>query len=141
MPRYPSSLLDKSTIVARNIDNSQYDNIKIVVENIKHVNTLGSILLADPDIANNLPIITTSLNLTRADKYLASQDIASMSYSSSGMLTKIQYNNPSDVDYEVLSYSSGALTNIAHYVNTVLKGNTVLSYIDGSLSSVVFMEV
>ena len=81
-----------------------------------------------------------SVNQIRADKYLASQDIASMIYSS-GILTKIQYNNPSDIDYEVLSYSAGALTNIAHFVNTVLKGNTVLSYIDGSLSSVVFMEV
>lgn len=80
------------------------------------------------------------VNLTRADKYLASQNIANMSYTN-GDLTKIQYKNATDVDYEVFSYSGGDLSVIAHYVGGVLKGNSVLLYTDGDLSSVVFTEV
>ena len=79
-------------------------------------------------------------NLTRADKYLAAQNIANMSYTD-GDLTKIQYKNATDVDYEVFSYSGGDLSGIAHYVGGILKGNSVLLYTDGDLSSVVFTEV
>ena len=79
-------------------------------------------------------------NLTRADKYLASQNIANMSYTN-GDLTKIQYKNTTDVDYEVFSYSGGYLSGIAHYVGGILKGNSVLLYTDGDLSSVLFTEV
>ena len=82
----------------------------------------------------------SDVNLTRADKYLASQNIASMVYTN-GDLTKIQYKNATDVDYEVLSYSGGDLSGIAHYVGGILKGNSVLLYTDGDLSSVVFTEV
>ena len=84
--------------------------------------------------------VIADTNLTRADKYLASQNIANMSYTN-GDLTKIQYKNATDVDYEVFSYSGGDLSGIAHYVGGILKGNSVLLYTDGDLSSVVFTEV
>ena len=84
--------------------------------------------------------VVANVNLTRADKYLASQNIAKMSYTN-GDLTKIQYKNATDVDYEVFSYSGGDLSGIAHYVGGILKGNSVLLYTDGDLASVIFMEV
>ena len=84
--------------------------------------------------------VVAGANLARADKYLASQNIANMVYTD-GDLTKIQYKNATDVDYEVFSYSSGDLSGIAHYVGGILKGNSVLLYTDGDLSSVVFTEV
>lgn len=82
----------------------------------------------------------SSVNLLRADKYLAAQNIANMSYTD-GDLTKIQYKNATDVDYEVFSYSGGDLSGIAHYVGGILKGNSVLLYTDGDLTSVVFTGV
>ena len=80
------------------------------------------------------------INSLRADRYLALQDIANMVYTS-GDLTKIQYNNATDVDYEVFTYSGGDLSGIAHYVGGILKGNSVLLYTDGYLSSVIFTGV
>ena len=69
------------------------------------------------------------VNILRADRYLASQDIANLIYDSNGNLTKIQYNQSSDIDYEVLSYdSNGNLSTIDHYIDTVLKGTTTLTY-------------
>lgn len=79
-------------------------------------------------------------NLTRADKYLAAQNIADMVYTN-GDLTKIQYKDATDVDYEVFSYSGDDIGGIAHYVGGILKGNSVLLYTDGDLSSVVFTGV
>lgn len=90
----------------------------------------------DTDINNTLD----SVNLTRADKYLADQDIAQMSYDFDGNLIKIQYNNPTDTDYEVLTYTDDNLTGIEHYVGGVLEGNSTLSYTDGTLTSVIFTE-
>lgn len=81
-----------------------------------------------------------SMNLNRADKYLASQNIANMIYTS-GDLTKIQYKNATDVDYETLTYSGGNLTSINHYVASVLKGTTTLSYSSGNLVSAIFVGV
>lgn len=81
-----------------------------------------------------------SVNLLRADKYLAAQNIANMSYTD-GNLTKIQYNNVTDVDYEVFGYVSGNLASIQHYVGSVLKGTTTLSYTDGNLVSAIFVGV
>lgn len=78
------------------------------------------------------------VNLNRADKYLAAQNIANMLYSN-GDLVKIRYKNDSDVDYEVLAYTSGNLTTIQHYVGGVLKGTTTLSYSAGNLVSAVFV--
>lgn len=83
-----------------------------------------------------------SVNLLRADKYLASQNVVNMTYNVDGKLSKVQYNNATDVDYEVLTYNvDGKLTNVAHYVGSVLKGNTVLSYGNGKLVSAPFTAV
>ena len=83
-----------------------------------------------------------SVNLLRADKYLASQNVVNMTYNVDGKLSKVQYNNATDVDYEVLTYNGdGKLSNVAHYVGGVLKGNTVLSYVDGKLVSAPFTAV
>ena len=81
-----------------------------------------------------------SVNLLRADKYLAAQNIANMEYTD-GNLTKIQYNNATDVDYEVFGYGSGNLSTIQHYVGSVLKGTTTLSYTSGNLVSAIFVGV
>ena len=80
------------------------------------------------------------VNLTRADKVLASKNIARLIYES-GNLTKIRYNIDSDVDYEVLTYSGEDLVNVAHYINEELKGNTVLTYASGELVSSIFIGV
>ena len=80
------------------------------------------------------------INSLRADRYLALQDIANMVYTS-GDLIKIQYNNATDVDYEVFAYDSGNLTSIKHYVGSVLKGTTTLSYASGNLVSAIFIGV
>lgn len=83
-----------------------------------------------------------SVNLLRADKYLASQNVVNMEYNAEGKLAKVQYNNPIDDDYEVLSYNAeGKLSNVAHYVDTVLKGNTVLSYSNGKLVSAPYTAI
>ena len=81
-----------------------------------------------------------AVNLNRADKYLASQNIVNMLYTN-GDLVKIRYKNDTDVDYEVLSYSSGNLSTIQHYVAGVLQGTTTLSYLNGNLVSAVFVAV
>ena len=63
-----------------------------------------------------------------------------MSYTD-GNLTKIQYNDALDIDYEVFAYGSGNLTSIQHYVASVLKGTTTLSYTSGNLVSAIFIGV
>ena len=80
------------------------------------------------------------VNLTRADKYLAAQDIASMNYVDRNLI-KIQYNNATDVDYEVFGYDNGTLTSIQHYTGGVLRGTTTLSYTSGNLVSAIFIGV
>ena len=113
-----------------------------------HVVTKAQVGLGNVDNTSdaNKPVSTAtttllnSVNLTRADKYLAAQNVANMVYTNSN-LTKIQYKNATDVDYEVLTYTSGNLTGIAHYVGGALKGNTVLTYSSGSLVSAIFTGV
>ena len=89
------------------------------------------------EVENRLDIFETAIsnaNLTRADKYLASQNVVKMLYSLKGKLSKVRYNNDTDVDYEVLTYNlEGKLINVAHYVESVLRGNTTLSYENGKL--------
>ena len=83
-----------------------------------------------------------SVNLLRADKYLAAQNVVNMSYNLNSKLEKVQYNNSTDVDYEVLTYNvDGKLSSVAHYVGGVLQGNTVLSYSNGKLISAPFTAV
>lgn len=82
------------------------------------------------------------VNLNRADKWLASQNIAQMIYDVNGdLLVKLQFIEATDVNYEIFSYTNGDLSGIAHYVDGELKGNSVLSYTDGNLTSVIFTEV
>lgn len=84
--------------------------------------------------------VIAEINLTRADKYLASKDVANLIYSA-GNLVKIRYTTDDDVDYEVLTYVGEDLTNVAHYLGGVLQGNTVLTYSGGNLVSSVFIGV
>lgn len=82
------------------------------------------------------------VNLLRADKYLAAQNVANMSYDGNGKLSKVQYNNATDVDYEVLTYNvDGKLSNVAHYTTSTLRGNTILSYSAGKLVSAIYTGV
>ncbi|MFW9602459.1 MAG: hypothetical protein ACMV1B_09080 [Prevotella sp.] len=83
---------------------------------------------------------TDSVNMLRADKFLAAQSIANMIYTN-GDLTKIRYNNDTDVNYDVLNYSGGNLSTINHYTGGVLRGTTTLSYTNGNLVSAVFVGV
>ena len=123
---------DKSTTYTKTeLDNGQLDNRYYTETEIDNALDLK---------VNNIEI--ESVNLLRADKYLASQNVSNMIYSVDGKLSKVQYNNSTDVDYEVLTYNiDGKLTNVAHYVGSILKGNTVLSYISGKLSSAIFTAV
>ena len=95
-------------------------------------NTLLNDKVDDSEIA--------SVNLLRADKYLAAQSIVNMEYTD-GNLSKIQYNNPTDVNYEIFSYSGGNLASIQHYTSSVLRGTTTLSYSGGNLISAIFVGV
>ena len=79
-------------------------------------------------------------NYARADKDLASRNIAKMVYTD-GNLTKIQYDTATDVNYETLGYTSDNLTTIDHYLGAELRGTTTLSYTAGSLTSAVFVGV
>ena len=89
------------------------------------------------EVENRLDIAEYTIadvNLTRADKYLASQNVVKMLYNLEGKLSKVRYNNYTDVDYEVLTYNlDGKLSNVAHYVKGLLRGNTTLSYENGKL--------
>ena len=93
-----------------------------------------------PDAINEIDSRLDDLNLSRADKVLASKDVANLIYDA-GNLVKIRYTTDDDVDYEVLTYVGEDLTNVAHYINGVLQGNTVLMYSDGDLVSSIFVGV
>ena len=114
----------KAELNAGQLDNRYYTETE--------VNAALALKVDDTEIA--------SVNLLRADKYLAAQNIANMSYTD-GNLTKIQYNAATDVDYEVFAYTSGNLSSIQHYVASVLKGTTTLSYTSGNLVSAIFVGV
>ena len=75
----------------------------------------------------------------RADRYLASQNIANMIYTD-GNLIKIRYITDTDTNYEILTYTNGNLTQIDHYIGTVLQGSSVLSYINNLLTTVIYTE-
>ena len=114
----------KAELNAGQLDNRYYTETE--------VNAALALKVDDTDIA--------SVNLLRADKFLAAQNIANMSYTD-GNLTKIQYNDALDIDYEVFAYTSGNLSSIQHYVGSVLKGTTTLSYTSGNLVSAIFIGV
>lgn len=114
----------KAELNAGQLDNRYYTETE--------VNAALALKVDDTEIA--------SVNLLRADKYLAAQNIANMSYTD-GNLTRIQYNDALDIDYEVFAYTSGNLSSIQHYVGSVLKGTTTLSYTSGNLVSAIFVGV
>ena len=93
-----------------------------------------------PDAINEIDSRLDYLNVSRADKVLASKDVANLIYSD-GNLVKIRYTIDDDVDYEVLTYSGEDLTNVAHYLGGVLQGNTVLTYASDELVSSIFVGV
>lgn len=114
-----------------------------MVGNATNMNKAPDQLKQEIDLINAAKVEISdynSMNLNRADKYLAAQNIANMLYTS-GDLTKIRYKNDSDVDYEVLNYTSGNLSTIQHYIGSVLKGATTLTYSGGNLVSAVFVAV
>ena len=88
---------------------------------------------------DELDAIMDSVGLSRVDKYLAAQQVANMVYTDS-KLTKVQYNNATDVECEVLGYTDGKLTTVKHYTDSTLKGTTTLSYTSGKLVSAIFVE-
>ena len=97
------------------------------------------------EVESRLDVAETKIanaNISRADKYLASQNVVRMIYNLDGKLSKVRYNNNSDVDYEVLTYNTdGKLSNVGHYLSSVLKGNTVLSYENGKLVSAPYIAI
>ena len=114
-----------------------------MIGNAANMNKAPDQLKLEIDEVNSLKLdksIFDASNLSRADKYLANQNIVNMDYVD-GNLAKIRYRVDSDTDYEVFTYTAGELSNIAHYVSGVLKGNSVLSYLDDELESVVFTAV
>lgn len=139
-----SSNVSITTTVADDSHNhiiNNVDGLQAVLDS--KANQATTYTKAEVDNALDLKVDDTeisSVNLLRADKYLAAQNIANMSYTN-GDLTKIQYKNATDVDYEVFSYSGGDLSGIAHYVGGILKGNSVLLYTNGDLTSVIFTGV
>lgn len=128
------SVTPSGNLVSTNV---QYALVELQGDiDIRYTKTEADTLLAGKVDDNEI----ASVNLLRADKYLAAQNIANMTYVS-GDLAKIQYNTATDVDYETLGYTSGNLTSINHYVGSVLKGTTTLSYTAGNLTSAVFVGV
>lgn len=114
-----------------------------MIGNATNINKAPDQLKLEIDIINAAKVELSTYNasnLSRADKYLAAQNIANMLYTN-GDLTKIRYTNDTDVDYETFSYTSGNLSSINHYIGSVLKGTTTLSYTDGNLVSAIFIGV
>ena len=103
--------------------------------------TQGGIPLAKESNVTNISNSIDSVNLLRADKYLANQTIVNLIRNTKGKLEKVRYNTDTDTNYEVLSYTNGKLTNVAHYIGGVLKGNTSLNYVNGLLVSTPFTAV
>jgi len=65
-----------------------------------------------------------------------------MLYNPEGKLSKVRYNNDTDVDYEVLTYNiKGELINVEHYVESTLRGNTTLSYENGKLIAAPYITI
>lgn len=116
----------KAELNAGQLDNRYYTETE--------VNAALALKVDDTEIA--------SVNLLRADKYLAAQNVVNMEYNIAGKLAKVQYNSAIDENYEVLTYNGeGKLSNVAHYVGTALKGNTVLSYLNGKLVSAPYTAI
>lgn len=137
MPRHPSSLEDKSTIVARNIDNSQYDNIKIVAGSIAYIDAIGITLLAYPDIANNLQIVTTPSNLTSLNNVSNNIDALTNVNTNINEVLNLESNLPQvlNVNSNILSVNTvsdniNAVNNVNDYMSDILITNANLTNIN-----------
>ena len=132
-----SGTLDANRLATSGVTAGEYT--KVTVDNKGRV-TAGSVptTLAGYSIGDAYTKTDIdSVNAFRADKFLAAQNIVNMIYTS-GNLTKIRYNNDTDVNYEVLNYTSGNLSSINHYTGGVLRGTTTLSYASGNLVSAIY---
>ena len=128
------------------VDGSLNTTVNVVVQDNSHSHTFSN-LTANPTTLSGYGITDAytkteldAVNVLRADKVLASKDVANMIYSA-GNLVKIRYTADVDVDYEVLTYSGSDLVNVAHYIDSVFKGDTVLTYSGGELVSSIFVGV
>lgn len=101
----------------------------------------GAMIASDKVALDKMVIDITAVHIDRADKYLAAQAVANMVYTN-GKLTKVQYNNATDVEREVLAYDgTGKLVTVQHYTASTLRGTTTLSYTDGKLVSAIYAGV
>ena len=80
-----------------------------------------------------------ALNSFRSDKFLATQDINTITYDENNNIVRIDYGN-TDLPtylagfYEKLIYASGRLSKIEHYLDDALAGTTTFDYnSDGTL--------
>ena len=125
----------KTQLDAGQLDNRYYTETEIDTKLAGLVAT--NVQDAIDEVEGRLDVVEgvlADVNLTRADKYLASQNVVKMLYNPEGKLSKVRYNNDTDVDYELLTYNlEGKLSNVAHYVESTLRGNTTLSYENGKL--------
>ena len=116
-----------------------------MIGNATNINKAPDQLKLEVDELNQIKVSYddfNKLNLNRADKYLANQNVVRMLYSAEGKLSKVRYNNNTDVDYEILTYNlEGKLSNVAHYVEGILRGNTALSYENGKLVAAPYTAV
>lgn len=78
MPRVPNSLNNVDTAVNRNIDNSQYDNVKKVADSIDDVSTVANSIIDIQDAEENAHIALTKANeaSTSATNALNSETLA-----------------------------------------------------------------
>lgn len=80
--------------------------------------------------------------LDQADKKLASMNVVNMMYDAEGNVSKIRYNDDTDINYETYTYNSdGDLSLIKHYLDGAQKGTTTLTYASGNLVSSIFVGV
>lgn len=139
------TILYLSTTTLGALVNVAPDNgfLNIPTAYVIHAHTNGSMMVRVSNLDLNLyqPRDASLIALTRADRYLATQDIADMFYDINGNLIKIQYTNPTDVNYEVLNYTDGSLTSVNHYIDSILIGTTTLTYVAGVLRSTIFVLV
>ena len=116
-----------------------------MIGNAANINKAPDQLKLEVDELNQIKVSYddfNKLNLNRADKYLAAQNVVKMFYNLEGKLSKVRYNNDTDVDYEILTYNlEGKLSKVAHYVGGILRGNTVLSYGSGKLVAAPYTAV
>ena len=128
---------DKDVVVVH--DGTTVGGIPMARESV--VATLQSEVTAIDGVVDEVVADLNAVHIDRADKYLAAQAVANMVYTD-GKLTKVQYNNATDAEREVLAYDgTGKLITVQHYAASTLRGTTTLSYTDGKLVSAIYAGV